>query len=445
MIRLRTACLAGLIAAAALAPARARALDLEGALREVASANPTLAARRAMAAAAERRVAPAGAWQSPMLEVGVVNVPVEPSTQHVGSPHEVGAFNSDPMTMKMIGLTQRVPLNGSNGLSRRAAASEAAAESARVAMTGYELFGMTWEAYADAFHAGERAREAEAHRAVMDRLVQSARSRYASGTGRLEDVLRAEAERARVLADLAAYRAEEAAARARLDALRGVTPGAAAEALAPPPPPRVPAGPGAWLAAVTPGLPRLREHAARAEGYRYAARAARRTVWPDLELRGSYGIRETLAGGIPQTDMYSASVAFMLPVFAGGRELEEGAGMDAMARAAEAERRAAELDLARQVTTAHAAAAAAARTIALLADTVVTTQTRAVDASWAAYGAGTTDLWRVLESTHALYAEEIALTRARQDLARAAAQMLSLTGRGDLLGVAVPAANGGGR
>jgi outer membrane protein TolC len=68
-----------------------------------------------------------------------------------------------------------------------------------------------------------------------------------------------------------------------------------------------------------------------------------------------------------------------------------------------------------------------------------------VDASWAAYGAGTTDLWRVLEATHALYGEEIALTRARQDLARAAAAMLSLTGRGDLLGVAVPAGNGGGR
>src|SRR5262245_27413527 len=168
-------------------------------------------------------------------------------------------------------------------------------------------------------------------------------------------------------------------------------------------------------------------------------------VWPDLELRGSYGFREPLESAHPQDDMYSATVAFMLPIFAGGRELEEGAEMDAMARAADAGRRAAELDLARQVTSAHAAAAAAARTITLLRDTVLTTQQRAVDASWAAYGAGTTDLWRVLESTHALYNEEVALTRARQDLARAAAGMLSLTGRGDLLGVAVPAANGGGR
>ena len=36
-------------------------------------------------------------------------------------------------------------------------------------------------------------------------------------------------------------------------------------------------------------------------------------------------------------------------------------------------------------------------------------------------------------SAHTLYTEEVALQRARQELARAQARMLSLTGRGDLL------------
>jgi outer membrane protein TolC len=90
------------------------------------------------------------------------------------------------------------------------------------------------------------------------------------------------------------------------------------------------------------------------------------------------------------------------------------------------------------VRAAHATAAAAQRTVGLLADTVVVAQRRAVDASWAAYGAGATDLWRVFEATHALYNEEIALTRARQELARAGARMLSVSARGDLLGVRLP-------
>ena len=107
MIRLRTACVAGLLACALAAPQPAAALDLEGALREVAAANPTLEARREMVVAAEHRVARAGAWQSPMLELGVVDVPT------------TGSFDTDPMTMKMIGITQRLPLFGANGLARR--------------------------------------------------------------------------------------------------------------------------------------------------------------------------------------------------------------------------------------------------------------------------------------------------------------------------------------
>jgi outer membrane protein TolC len=433
MIRLRTACLAGLLACAGITPQRAAALDLEGALREVAAANPTLAARRAMVEAAERRVAPAGAWQSPMVEAGVVNVPT------------TGRFDEDMMTMKMLGVTQRVPLFGSNGLSRRSAREAVVAEGAVSQMSHYELYGMAWEAYADAWYAGELARGAEAHRAVMDRLVQSARSRYESGNGRLEDVLRAEAERARTLVDLAAFLAEARAAQARLAAMRGAAPDGGADSLARPPVAAVPATPEPWLAAVVPTHPRLRELDARVGRYRYAAQAARRMAWPDLELKGSYGWRETLAGGMPQDDMFSASVGLLVPIFAPQREFSEGAEMEAMVRASESERRAMELELRQQIVAVHAAAAAAQATVRLLADTVVTTQRRAVDASWSAYSAGANDLWRVFEASHSLYGEEIALTRARQDLSRAEARMLSLTGRGDLLGVALPPVKEGER
>jgi outer membrane protein TolC len=407
------------------------ALDFETALRQVAAANPTLAARDATVEAARRRVAPAGAWSSPMVEMGVVNVPT------------TGRFDTDPMTMKMIGVSQRVPLFGSNRLARGAARAEVSSESAAAERTAFEIWGMTWQAYADVYYAGELARHAEAHGAVMEHMILSARARYESGNGRLEDILRAQAEQARTLADLASFQAEERGARARLDALRGVMPGAAADSLAPPPDVAIPPEPDAWLAAVVPSHPRLREQQAKVDRYRLSARAARRMTWPDLELRGSYGWRQTLAGSahggpLEQDNTFSATVGLMLPIFAGSRERSEAAGMDAMARASEAERTAAELDLRAEVAAVHATAAAARRTVGLLADTVVTTQRRASDASWVSYRAGTTDLWRVFESTHALYSEEIALVRARQELAGAEAQMLSLTGRGDLLGVVLP-------
>lgn len=411
---------------AAMAASRpSAALDLPGALREVASANPTLASRQAMVDAARGRAGGAGAWFSPRFEVGVVNVPTR------------GGFTADPMTMKMIGVMQRLPLLGNQGLARDAARQGIARESADATLTGYELIGMAWEAYADAYVAGELARVADHHLELMDRLVQAARARFESGSGRLEDLLRSQVERASTIGDRVSYQAEAASARARLDALRGVMPGVETDTLAALPAP-VATTREAWLATITPDHPRLRVLAAEANGYRLSASAARRGIWPDLELRASYGFREPLAGTagpIPQDDMFSASVGLTLPFLSGGRERGEGAELDAMARARESDRRNAELELQREVVVAHVEASSQARTEALLADTVVTTLQRAVDASWTAYRAGTTDLWRVFESAHALYDDEVALIRARQARARAEARLVSLTGRTDLLGV----------
>jgi outer membrane protein TolC len=409
------------------------ALDIETVMREAAATHPRVAARRALADAARARASTAGAWESPLVELGVENVP------------QGGGFDRDPMTMKVVGVVQRIPLNR---VDHRAEAQGERAELEMVRVTRNQIMGEAFAAYAAAFHAGERASRAEAHRALMDRLVQAARARYESARGRLEDVLRAEAERGRLLADVANFRAEERAARARLDALRG-GPVPSGGALATPPRAAVPEDGQVWLAAVTADQPRLRELEARAESYRLGGASARRWAWPDLELRGFWGLRGALADGSStahggpavedQDDMFSATVAFKVPLFAGQREIAEGREMDAMARVAEAERWQALLALRQEVTEAHAMALAAQQAAALLADTVLVVQRRALDASWAAYGSGASDMWRALEAAHALYGEEIALERTREGLAGAQGRLIALTGRGDLVGVSLPA------
>lgn len=414
-----------LAALLAVVPHGAIALDLQAALREVATTNPTLASRRAMVEAARRRVAPAGAWQSPMVEIGALNVPTN------------GRFDMEPMTMKMVGIEQRVPVFGANRLSRRSAGAAAQAEGAGLEMANYELFSMAWEAYADAYYAGQLAESSLAHRGEMERLVRSARARYDSGNGRLEDVLRAEAEQARILSDLAAFESEAQGARARLAALMGRESAALADSLETPPVSSPPEDPAAIIAWVNESHPRLRALRAQVDRYQLAARAARRMIWPDLNMSVSYGIRQPIMG-VAQDNMWSATVGFMLPVFANQRELSEASEMDAMARASESDLRAATLDLDQQARSLHASARADSRTVSLLADTVVTTQRRAVAASWSAYKAGATDLWRVFEATHALYGEEVALMRARQDLARNEARLLAITARGDLFGLTLP-------
>lgn len=425
---MRLALLRGGLAALALvggSPGWANAADLETVFREVAATNPTLAARRATSEAKRREIGPAGAWSSPMVELGVVNVPTS------------GGFDRDPMTMKEIEVTQRVPLFGSLGLARGSATAAAVGADANAQTALLELLSMSWEAYADAYYANRLAASAAGHQGEIDRLVRAARARYESGSGRLDDVLRAQAEQAQAMAEIASFQAEAYAARVRLDALRGRPPGGAPDTLAPPPFSVVPEEPTTWLAAITDAHPRLLELSAEAERYRFGASASRRSQWPDLELAASYGWREPIAG-VPQDDMWSASVAFELPIFAGQRQRAVGAEMDAMARASESELQAATLDLTQEIRGLHARARASQRRITLLADTVVAASRQAVEATWSAYSAGGSDLWRVLESTHDLYVEEVALVRARQELAHTRARVLAVTGRGDVVGVSLP-------
>ena len=418
------------VLAAALAwPASvASALDLPQALQEVATRHPELAARAAMVDAARWRAQGAGRWEAPMLELGLVNVPTS------------GKIDVDPMTMRMVGLKQSVPLSGANGMARRAARSQWTAETAGREQTRNMILAMTVEAYAGAYYAGQRLELALAHGGALDRMVESARARYQSGRGRLDDVLEAEAERARLMTDQATFGAQARAARARLDALRGATTNWG-DTLVPPALPAVGADPEPYLAAVGAQHPQLQQLDARAQGYRLGAQSARRSIWPDLQLRGTYGFREPLIGAHspePQEDMFSVEVGLMLPVFVAGREGAEGREMDAMARATLAERRAAELDLRRDVVEAWEAARAGERTVSLIADTVLVTREQAVDAAWAAYGTARIDLWRAMESTHAMYREAIELSRAREDLVRAKARLLAATGRADLLGLTLP-------
>jgi outer membrane protein TolC len=300
------------------------------------------------------------------------------------------------------------------------------------------LYADTWTAYADAYWSGALLRDAQAHLSEMDRVVESARARYSSGRGRMEELLQAQAERAAADADVEDFGAESRGARATLDALRGLPPGGAGETLEAPPEPAVPTSPAPWLAVLDETHPRLAMPASEARRYRLEAASARRMTWPDLDLRFGYGFRSTLADGTSQDDMFSASVGVMLPLFAAGRDGAMGRQMDAMARSRDEDGRAERLALERDLTRAHADAIAASRTATLLKDGVLVLRAKALDAAWSAYGAGVSDLGGVLEQSHAYWNDQIRLMRTRQQLAHAQARALELAGRGEPFGLVLP-------
>jgi outer membrane protein TolC len=172
MKSMRAAIVAGALAILAVAPrGHAATLDLGETLRQVADASPMLAARVAMVEAARQRASAAGAWPSPMLEAGVVNVPTS------------GRLDADPMTMKTLGVVQTVPVFGARGLARRAGEAAVTVERAGADLTRLETLGMAWRMYCDAYYAGELVKLVLRHRDIAERAVQSARVRYQSGRG----------------------------------------------------------------------------------------------------------------------------------------------------------------------------------------------------------------------------------------------------------------------
>jgi outer membrane protein TolC len=422
MIRHRSTRVAALAAAVMAAwPAPAPALDLATVVRTAALYNPALTGTRARSEAAKDLIAPSYVWPSPMIELGVLDVPTS------------GRFDMDPMTMKMIGVVQRVPVSGSTGLYHRAAVEAARAETLEGEEALRATYGLAWQTYGDLWAAERLVEAVAAQREVVARILASARARYGSGQGRLDEVLAAEAESARLQVEASDFAAEARTARARLNVTCGFE---LEHRLGVPedPPAAVPAHEAVLRAAVA-THPRLERFTATANRYRFTARAMGRMGWPELELRGSYGRRRDMADGMPLDDMWSAVVAVRLPTFGRTPDDVESQRMDVMARVAEVERRGAELDLMREAREAHDEALAAARAARLLADTVVVTSRRAEQAAWASYASGALDLAGVLARARALYQDEQAVVRARQRLARAQARIVTLTGRTDLVGL----------
>ncbi|MEQ1833675.1 MAG: TolC family protein, partial [Candidatus Eisenbacteria bacterium] len=258
-----------------------------------------------------------------------------------------------------------------------------------------------------------------------------------------------EAERARIVADGVTFAAERQSALQQLAALRGLSEWPASDAIEAPPEPSTSDDAAAWQDAVA-AHPRVRAAASRTAARRVRARSMQRMAWPELTVRASYGFRSALDGGamadgmplpaVPQDNMWSAGVGLMLPIGTGARQGADAAEMNAMADAAASEQQAEALALAAELGALRAQAEAARRTVALLRDTVLVAQQRALAAAWSSYEAGSTDLTGVFDSAHASYSEELDVSRARQQLARTLARLLAVTARPELFGMRAPEA-----
>lgn len=385
--------------AAVVPPEAADTLRLRDAVARSVAANPSVAAARLRAEAERERVSPVGALPDPMLELGLMNRPLD----------DFGA--DERMTMNVVGVSQKFPWPGNQGFSEEARGHAARAAELDADETAAQVAARTKEVYARVAYLDRALAVTEETRHLLQDYLSVAETRYASGGGLQQDVLQAQVAVGRATADLAAMEQERVAAAARLNALMGRPadePIPAVEL----PDPGAPAPPLDSLMALAerrrPALAAARERALAAEA---AYRAAGRARYPDFELRLAWGQRPNYA------DMGSVSLGVSLPVWGGGKQ-------EPLARAAAAERAeedARALDLHYETWARLGELRSAeerARTLAGIYRTAILPQAEAaVESALAAYRVGRVDYATLLDA-------RLALNRYQVDRVRLAAERL---------------------
>ena len=371
--------------------------------------------------AARLRISPAGALDDPMLEAGVINAPLSGST-----------FRREDMTMKMLGLSQRLPYPGKRALRRDVAAKDAESVEQGYRETLNRVAREVKLAYYDLALAAESERQIRDTTLVLEQFLRIAESRYTVGQGTQADVFKAQTQRAKMSEELLRMGREISVMEAELVKLLG-RPGVAAPIRAPLP----------QLQEATFDLGALRETALRQRPQLLALRTlvdknaaaielARKEYYPDFEVRLSYGQRDNMLDGTKRPDMASLTVAINLPIWGEDKidpRIAEARAMRDQAQSMyQAQQNETFAKLRQQVATAEQS-----RASARLFDTAILPQAAlTVESTLSAYRVSRVDLLTLLDSQMSLFNFRIGRAAAVVNLNKALAEIELLTGAGQI-------------
>jgi outer membrane protein, heavy metal efflux system len=382
------------------------ALVLGELYRDVQRQNPTIAAARALAHAADARTPAATLPPDPQLQLGFMNYAVP------------GLRPMATLGMAQIQLMQMLPLRGKLSLAGRVSTEQADAQHQRASDVAWEVRARAADAFYELYAAEQGLIVGREALRVLQDLQRTAEAMYRVGEGRQADVLRAHVEVARLSADTLRMHAMRAAMWARLGALRDrASDTAVATARLPLFPDSLPPL-EALAAAATSCAPAFSIGRSAAAG----ERLARRELWPDFTLGIQYGQRSDM--GVER--MGSVMVGASLPIFASRRQLrmrEEAGAMHAMAladlAAMQAETRA-------RVWETHADLTRARQLIQLYRHSVLPQAEAAVRSSLAAYRVGNVDFMTALDNRMKVieYRQQLITLEAEEGTAWAELEML---------------------
>jgi cobalt-zinc-cadmium efflux system outer membrane protein len=392
---------------------------LQDLIAEALRNNPEIQAARKEQEAAEHRIAPAGALDDPMLEAGVVSVPIDSFR-----------FDREDMTMKMIGLSQRFPYPGKRKLRENVAAREAESTAHGYREMVNRVVRETTIAYFDLALVLESIRLIEKNKSILEQFLKIAEGRYAVGQASQADVFKSQTQVSKMVEELVKMARERPMFEAEL--LRAL--GRKADMAAAPVPQ------SAELREVRLAFDELREQAFRGRPQLLALQSTiarteksvelmRKDAYPDFDVRFSYGQRDRMPDGTRRPDMVNLVVAINLPVWRERKinpRISEAQAMREQALSMyQAQRNEVAMKLRQQI----AAAEQNLRSARLYRNEILPQARLTVEAAFAAYRVNRADVMTLLDSQMSVYNFEIAHAAAVANYNKALAEINLLTGK----------------
>lgn len=393
------------------------ALPIARLITEALTRNPELAAARAESDAARNRVKPASAFDDPMLEVGVINAPL-PSL----------SLRREDMTMKMLGLSQKLPYPGKRALREQVAAADSSSVSSAVEETTNRVVRDVRVGYEDLRLAMTMQNIIERAQNTLRELVTISDARFAVGEAAQSDVLKAQTEVIQLEQDRLRTRQDIIARQAELKRLLGRQ--ASEDPIAPTSATLLPLqGDAESLNRnAMNGRPQIRALDAIVQKNERELQLAQREYYPDFQLRLQYGQRERSFDGMPRDDMITMTVEVNLPIWRKSRlepRVAEARAMRRQAAAmADAQRLETQSSLEQQIALEHQL-----RESANLYHATLLPQTRAVvQSALNAYRVGRVDFLTVLDAQMRVFETEKGEAEAIASHNKAIAEIDLLTG-----------------
>ncbi|SFK72503.1 Outer membrane protein TolC [Nitrosomonas aestuarii] len=386
-------------------------------IAEALKNNPEILSAQREREAAHQRIAPSEALDDPVLEAGVINAPLAASP-----------FSREDMTMKMIGLSQRLPFPGKRRLRKDVATYDAKSVEYGYMETINRAIRNIKIAYFDLGLTLETTRLVEKNKLILEDFLHIAEDHYALGMGSQIDVLNAQTQVSRMVDELLRLQREQSTIEAELTRALGRN---------------------SYSSVPNPGLPELREAELNLEALRDTAlmqrpqlqalqsimarsekelELARKNYYPDFDVRLSYGQRNSMLDGSNRPDMVSFTVAINLPVWRDNkltpRVVEALALRDQATNLHQAQRNEVVASLRQQTATAEQNL----QSVRLYQTTILPQALLTVESALAAYRVNRVDFLTLVNSQMTVFNYEISLVTAVTNYNKALAEIDLITG-----------------